>query len=380
MYKLSIFLITILFVSSCSSSKKEDKAVADTDKGIVVKNYEAQGFTVTNYKSYKTIVLHSSWDDKSPLGSFLLINKNTPLPDSLPETDYIIKTPVKSVAALSTTHIGMLHQLGLDSTITGVTDPFRIHNELINKRLEKDEIHQLGSSMAVDIEMLVNLAPDVVFKSGFAQVKQKDKQLLQSGLPVVYISEWQESTALARAEWIKVFAAFYECDSLADTLFNTIKSRYHEISKSAKQADEKPKIISGYNFKGTWYVPGGKSYMAKMIEDAGGDYIWKSDSTAGSIPLGFEAVLEQSQYADFWIGVEEETYQALLNNDERISVFKPFKEKKIYHRSKRKTEGGGNDYWENGIVRPDLVLSDLIKIFHPEILPEYQETYYGPLQ
>lgn len=378
MHRLYIgILLIFLFGCTTKNSNTSENNIPGAD---TIKNYDAKGFIIENYSHFKVITLLNPWDAHIPLGKYLLINENQELPHTHPEVDKIIRTPVKHVAALSTTHIGMLHQLGLDASIIGVTDPFRVNNPLVRSGLEKKEIHNLGGSMNVDIEKLIALSPDAIFKSGFAQVKQKDKQILQSGLPVVYISEWQEITPIARAEWLKVFGAFYEKEDFADSLFNAIRMRYELISKKANNIRVKPKVLAGYNFKGTWYMPGGQSYMARLIADAGGDYFWKDDNSTGSIPLGFETVMEKSQHADYWLGVEENTFEELLANDKRIKVFKPFIERHIYHRNKLRTPEGGNDYWESGIVRPDIVLSDFIKIIHPEILPEYETTYYDLLQ
>jgi len=251
---------------------------------------------------------------------------------------------------------------------------------LLLVRIEKGEVQNLGTSMVANHEKIFALSPDIIFKSGFNGIRSKDKVLLQSEIPVVYDIEWQETSPLARAEWIKFIGAFLGKDSLANALFENIETRYLAIKEKAQHLQERPKVLGGSNYKGTWYIPGGQSYIADLFRDAGAEYLWEKDTTTGSIPVSFEVVLERAANADYWIGVEADTRDQLLGEDSRYDHFAFYKSGNIYNNNKKVNAQGGNDYWETGIHRPDILLADLITIFHPELFPDRELEYYKRLE
>ena len=128
-------------------------------------------------------------------------------------------------------------------------------------------------------------------------------------------------------------------------------------------------------------MPAGDSYVAKYLNDAGANYLWSDDNTSGSLPLSFEVVLERAANADYWLNFSQswQSLQDLLNEDQRYTAFQAVKTGNLYNNDAQLNEYQGNDYWESGISNPDIVLSDLIKIFHPQILPKHQLVYYRKL-
>lgn len=360
-----------LLLSSCQNTKPK-KSTISTEKTELV---YAQNFTIEKGEGYTILTVLQPDNRSQVFSSYLLYSQQKP--SELYGCNYAIKVPVKSVAALSTTHIGFLDFLQETASIVGVTDPFRIFNSDVNTALKAGRIKGLGDSMNPDAEKLFLLAPDVIFKSGFGNIKAQDKRIAQANIPIAYSYSWKENTALARMEWIKFFACFYQKEMLADSLFNEVSKKYDQLKNLVKEHEgNSPSIIAGSNFKGTWYVPGGGSYIATMIKEAGGNYIFKNDSSVGSLTVSIEAIYENGKDADFWINGGEENVIRHTLSDSRMQNFGPIKSGNIYSQMLRVTPGGGNAYWETGIVHPEWVLADLVKIFHPDILPEHSMKYY----
>ena len=186
---------------------------------------------------------------------------------------------------------------------------------------------------------------------------------------------------LARAEWLRFVACFLDKDRLADSLFRQTEANYLRLKELASSAaGSAPVVMSGDNFRGSWYMPGGRSHQAQLFRDAGASYFFENDSTTGSIALGFEQVVRDFNQADIWIGASNATdLNALLAMDERYVWFKSVKNKQVYSYQGRMTADGANDYWESAVVRPDSLLADFIKLFHPELLPGHEWIYINQL-
>jgi iron complex transport system substrate-binding protein len=174
---------------------------------------------------------------------------------------------------------------------------------------------------------------------------------------------------------------FFEKSDFAQKEFRQIAKKYLEIQQIGKNIEQKPKVMVGMAQEGSWFVPGGKSYTAQFIADAGGIYPWADDTEKGGIPIDFESVLYKAQSADIWLNIVlAKNKNDLLNADSRYSAFKPFKNSEIYSYTARISENGGYDFYESAIVHPELVLADLIKIFHPKKFPEHKLYYYERLK
>jgi iron complex transport system substrate-binding protein len=206
-------------------------------------------------------------------------------------------------------------------------------------------------------------------------------KLIEAGLPVAIIAEYMESSPLGRAEWLKFMALFFNRETEAEQVFSQMVTRYNSIAKNAQKTKKKPTVFSGFGSRGTWYIPGGDSYSAKFIADAGGDYIWKDDRSTGSLNLSFEQVFDRAQSAEVWINSSQawRSVDDVTNTDRRYAKFRAVKDSKLFNPTARMNATGGNDFWEGGTANPDLVLADLFKALHPELLPNHQFVYYRPL-
>jgi len=185
---------------------------------------------------------------------------------------------------------------------------------------------------------------------------------------------------LARAEWIKFVAAFYNKEKQADSIFASVDKRYNEIKAKAATVKTKPSIMAGSNFRGTWYMPSGRNFMGKLFADAGAAYFYANDTTSGSLPLNVETVLKNFSETDIWLNCNFNSLDELVKADTKHAFFRPVKLKQVYNFNKRKLPSTANDFWESAVARPDLLLSDVIAILHPEILPGYELVYAEKLK
>ena len=339
----------------------------------------ARHFTITVHDQYKSVIVKNPWSTGDTLTSYVLYPKGTAAPN-VTWAEFTIGVPIDAVVATSSPHIGLIGLVGELDKITGVADDKYIYNAGLYERVTKGEVAQVGSLKDSNLEILLDLQPDLVMKTGYDHVRNEDDRLMKAGIPVSYNVEWMENNMLARAEWVKFIGAFFNKDQLADSIFRHIKTEYQQAIQVTANVNYRPAIMTGNNFKGTWYMPGADSYLTKLIHDAGGDYYYKNEQSVGSLPLSFEVVLDHMIDADFWIGVRAESLKELEMTDERYTLFKAFKTGNVYTFNKRISENGGNDYWETGMARPDMILKDVIKIFHPQLLPNHQLYYYKQLQ
>lgn len=292
-----------------------------------------------------------------------------------------VKKQPQSVLSSSVTHIAFLDALNKTQFITGFSQTKYIFNPKLRSRIENNDFAELNGEGDFNLEKTISLNPDVFFVSGMLGTLPQFEKLSQINIPVVEVIEWVEVHPLARAEWIKFFAAFYDEFPLADSLFNEIEKNYLAISKLTFDIKNKPLVMSGKSYRGTWYMPGGKNFSSILTNDAGGFYPYhNTDSNTNSLPLSLEKVAKDFINADVWISPGASSMKELLSEDERYREFNPIKTQQIFEANKRSLPMGANDFWETGLLRPDLLLKDLVKIFHPELLPNHNLYFYQRLE
>lgn len=375
MKNLFYFLLVLLFCACGKRSPKGENVVYEGEKLEV--SY-AEGFDIFYTDDYKIVVVYNPWGDGEIQQTYYLVADSD---IKTPSNGIKIVVPVDNIAISSCTHVEFLNLLGQLSTVQAACTPHLIYNSDIRARYVDSKIQSLGDAHNVNLEQLMHLKPDVYFAASYNQQDEQAKRLQQSGVNLVFNNEWTESSLLARAEWIKFVAAFYNKEQLADSIFAGIEKDYIEVSRIAQMADNKPAVMAGGNFKGTWYMPSGASYMARLFADAGADYFYKDEtSTSASFALNFETVLTHFHDADVWLNAPTTTLDALYQMDSRHNLFRSAREGRVYGFYGRTLPDGANDFWESAVARPDLVLKDLIWALHPKLLPEYQPIYIMKLQ
>lgn len=370
---ICISLVVLCFFNSCTSKNTNSGTVQAKDSLQLI---YAEGFAIKYYSDFKELIVYSPWVKGSVYARYYLVND---LKTQTPTDGVKVHIPIRSIAATSVTHFEFLSLLGELQTITAVCSPDIIYNQEINKRVGEGRIISLGDAFNINLEHTMKLHPDAVMMSGYNQNDPYAQRVTQAGIPVVFNNEWMETSLLARAEWIKFVAAFYNKEQIADSIFKQIDKQYTDIKTIVAKVKNKPNILIGSNFRGTWYMPSGNNFMGKLFADAGSEYFYSNDTTIGSLPLNVETVIKNFSNADIWLGCNFKSIDELLIADSKHGLFKPVKLKKVYSFNKRLLASTANDFWESAVARPDLLLKDVIAVLHPEILPDYQLVYIKKL-
>jgi iron complex transport system substrate-binding protein len=374
------FLLILLLLLGCKQNNNHQTQTDSLQNDSSDTNIRyAKGFRISHSENYTRIVINNPWgkDDKKPYAVYYLYKNDS---TNLPDEGFKLKIPIKSVVINTFSYFEFLRQLGELDKVIGVTDAHRVYNSTILQKIKDKQIQNLGDPFNPNVEKTLMLKPDVSINSAYAQQDMHSEKLLSIGIPVIYSLEWMEKSPLARAEWIKFISVFFDKEPLADSIFSEIESRYIAKTEIVKNVKSRPAVLAGDNFQDTWYVPGGKSFNSILFSDAGLDYFYKDDPESGSIGLDIESILIQFGNTDFWFGCDAGSYDELARKDKKYMLLKSVKNRQVFNNRNRTTPSGGNDYFESAIANPDLVLSDLIKAVHPELLPEAEFTYIKPLE
>ncbi len=381
-----IFLIN--FVSSCSNQPSDQtlgqSEIRSDSLGSKIQAKKlikyAQNIDIQDFGLYQLLTIYNSSKETQDSLQYVLINKNQPKPKHFTDNQ-IITIPIKDVICLSGTQVGMIDEMGQIKSVIGITNKNYVANPVIQQRVSEGKTLEVGEANMLNEELILSLNPDVILvSSGIGNSMPILEKMQKLGIKILVTADWLENTPLGRAEWLKLIGILYNSKNEAERKFKKIEANYLMLTQQVKHLP-KPTVITDVPYKGTWYLPAGESYMAHFLADAGADYYKKSTKGTGSIPTDFEEIYSQNLKADFWINLgHTESKEMMLNTDRKLADFKAFQEDKLYSYHRRKTETGAYEYFESSITKPDVVLADLIKIFHPEILPNHTFYYYKKLK
>jgi iron complex transport system substrate-binding protein len=311
--------------------------------------------------------------------SYLLIPKGEPVPAHASDVQ-VIQIPLTKIVCTSTTHIPLLDYLHETEALVGFPTTDYISSEKMRQRIDAGDVTDLGVDKGMNLEVLFSLQPELVMSYTMTSDLGQLKKINELGIPVVINAEYLEEHPLGRAEWIKFMALFFGKEKVADSVFNLIEHEYLATQQLAATATTRPHVMSGIVYGDAWFMPAGKNYAATLLRDAGTHYLWGETESNGFLELSFESVYEKANQADLWIGVGSFASLAEIEAAEsRYALFKPFKTKQVYSYNARKGAKGGSEFLELGYLRPDLILKDLVKISHPELLPEYDLFFHRKL-
>ena len=368
------FLIVSLFVQCKKENQHEIKS------GIKNEISYAKGLEIYKYEGFSILKITKPWPGAKENFTYVLQEKNGIVPDSLKQFT-IIPIPLKSIVVTSTTHIPALEMLGVENSLVGFPNTDYISSEKTRKLIDSGKVREVGTNETLNTEVLIDMAPDLIVSFGLNNNNPTIDNLQKSGLKVIYNGDWTEQSPLGKAEWIKFFGALYGLDTKANSIFSEIAKEYTATLALAKKAMAKPTVMCGAMYQDQWYVPQGESWAALFMKDAQANYLWADSKGTGSLSLPFETVLDKAQNADYWIAPGDfSSLKEMNESNPHYKEFTAFKNKKVYSYSAKKGARGGILYFELSPTRPDWVLKDLIKILHPELLPNHELFFFQKLK
>ena len=306
---------------------------------------------------------------------YLLVPRDAAIPENLPE-GIVLRTPLQRIVACQSVHAALLCDLGAGETIVGLCDTDYIIDSRLQSLLRSGQAREMGASYAPDAERLAATRPEAIITSPIEGVSLQP--LAQLGVPVIACADYMERSALGRAEWMKFFGLLTGTSVRADSLFSVVSAAYDSLSTAAHQAAKRPRYISDRAQGSTWLMPGSDSFLAKLYADAGADYVFKDKKGAGSVSLPLETVVAKGNEPDIWLikyGAKQSlSYDTLASELTAYRSLRPWRERRIFVCNTLAVP-----YYEETPFRPDLLLRDMVKIFHPEVLPHHHLRYYAPL-
>ena len=344
----------------------------------------AERFSVEYFSHYKVVTI--TLLDGVTTYRYLLLQCGTPLPEAHGDAQ-VIEVPVSTVVTTSTADLPHLVELDVVDRLAGHDELDYVSSREIRARIEAGEVVEVGHESRLNLEVLLDVNPDVLFTTGLGGFDKDMSDLFAgTGIRVVRNPSFLESRPLGSAEWIVFTSLFFNREDRAAEVFAEIAKGYAEVAARARGVTERPSVFAGAPLGDVWYVPGGKSFVAQLVADAGGRYLWADLPKAGTVPLAVESVYELALGADFWLqpGIWS-TLEDIAAADERLIALSAVTEGRVYANDKRMNglgeQGvGGNDYWESGALRPDLVLADLLKVLHPELVPEHELYFHRRIE
>jgi len=336
------------------------------------------GFSFDYHNNYKVVTVSNPWQGAQESFQYVLVQCGTPAPEGVEGT--VIEVPVQSLVALSTTYLPHLVSLDLIDRLVGLDSLLWATTPEIVSLIEAGKIAEVGNGASVNVEQVLEMDPGLVMAYGIG-VPEWDAHplLLEAGIPTALNGDFVEQDPMGRTEWMKFVAAFFNKEGEADRLFAEVVDSYNATAALAAGVENRPTVFLSSVYDGTWWMPGGGSYTARLLVDAGADYLWADSGAVGSDPVDFETVFEIAGEADFWINPDNAFWNSqadALESDERYAEFAAVTNGRLYNNNAQVNVNGGNAFYESGAAHPEVVLMDLVKIFHPGLLPDHQLVYY----
>ncbi len=388
---LALFiLIASLLPASALDGNLTDGCVEDYSADVdyfpdKVEILDASKFTVEYFNSYKVLSVADAFDG-APGFTYVLVQCGTPAPSpaDFPEGTQFIEVPAADLITLSTTQLPALSQLDLLEHLVGVDSGFYISNPEVARLIADGEVAEVGFGAEINIELVLELQPQLVMSYGYNPATDAHPVLLEAGIFTALDASWRELSPLGRAEWLKFTALFYNREAQASAIYQDIAAQYEAVKAAAAvAADDRPHVLinSFLGYADAWFIPGGETYVGRLIRDAGGDLLLAEAGSATSQGLSFEVAYEGGFDADIWLVETFGIYSGadLLALDSRFGDFAAFQSGDVWNNNRDENANGGNNYYEAGVTNPHLVLADLVAIFHPDLMPAHEFAFYQRL-
>ena len=366
--RLILLLLTALLLSSCGGHTTRQQEDGDT----LCLKYSAL-LTIVRHTDYTKVDIKDPWKSGRILHTYVLVPRGNSLPDNLPHGT-VVRTPVQRAAVFTTVHCSLLTMLECSDAIVAVADLKYIKIPDIHERVRQGKVADCGEGLNPVVEKIMDVRPEVIMLSPFENSGGYGK-VEDIGIPLIECAEYMENTPLGRAEWMKFYGLLTGREQQTDSLFAIVDSSYHALKEQSRRVGTGRSVLVDKMVGSVWYVPGGRSTIGQMITDAGGRYPWASDEHSGSLSLPFETVLEQGGEADVWLyrysGDHQTTRRELLSEHRGYDQLRAYRQKQVYACNVELTP-----FYEETPFRPDYLLSDFIRILHPELTSLSPLRYY----
>ena len=376
MKQISFFLtlwVTVLLLSACGG---KNSTASGSAQGDTIPLHYSSNLSLIDYEDYIVAQLRNPWDTAKILHTYVLVDKNQPLPQELPQGT-LVRTPLSKAIIYSSVHCSLLKDFGALNSIGGVCDLKYIKLPEIEEGCRNGTIADVGDGMNPNIEKIIDLHPDAILLSPFENSGGYGR-VEKLNVPIIECADYMETSSLGRAEWMRFYGLLFGKKTEADAMFASIERNYKDLQELVKPISFAPSVMCDLKTSSTWYTPGGNSTIAKLYSDAGANYIFREDTHSGSLPYPFEVIFEKGQQTDFWLirynQPVDKTYGELEKEFAPYAGFRPFKERNIYGCNTNRVP-----FYEETPFHPDWLLKDLIKIFHPSLLEGYELRYYNKL-
>lgn len=367
MQKIIYTLLLVVLMASCRTGDTGDKGLGANDSVVT----EAKLLSITRHEGYTRVDIADPWNKGKTLHTYVLVPRDKEMPANVPQGT-VVRTPVRNVLVYSSVHSSVLRELGAGDAVRGVCDAQYFNDSIIAAGLKSGTITDCGNSMQPSVEKVITMKPDAILLSPYQDATYG--QIMKLGVPIVECADYMEYTPLGRAEWIKFYGELVGNVSLADSIYNQVVTDYNKVKDMVSSKNlKKPMVLTENLISGIWNVPGGQSYMAQFIKDAGGEYPWSDDQNTGSLTLDFNQVLAKAQNADYWL-LKSPAVHSLADlkasywlNDQ----FEAFKKGNVYV-----CDTNVSHFFDRFPFHPEVLLQEYFKIFHPEVTTANQLQFF----
>ncbi len=375
------FCFTATLIISCTGRKNNStESIEPKSEGIVT---IAERFSLNKTDSCTILTINNPWQGAAGIKHvYYLINKDNEAPLKV-DTSEVIYVPVQKIICLSTTHVAMVAALDERNTIAGVSGTGYIFDEKIAALIKAGLISDIGYESGLNNELIISISPDLIMLYGIgSESVGYVGKIRELGTPALFNADYLEEDPLGKAEWIKLFGALFCKEKMADSIFTSVVTSYDQIKEYVRlNAGERPDVLLGLPFRDAWYISPGNSYISRLIQDAGGTYLWHDTESSVSMPYGLEDVFLRSLEADYWLNTGAAGSKNDISSiDQRLKNLPCFINGNLYNNNKRISPEGGNDYWESGALYPNLILKDIATILHPELFKDRELFYYRKIE
>ncbi|QFQ13457.1 ABC transporter substrate-binding protein [Pseudoprevotella muciniphila] len=359
----SILIFLSLALVTLTNSCKDVSNTAQDNKGDTLRLRHSELLQIVRHEGYTEVIVKDAWHKDKVLHRYNLIAYTDSIPKDMP-TGTVVRTPLKRSITFSSVHASLLHELGKTGSVCGICDCNYILSDTLKNLISSGKMTDMGQSLQPNIERIIASNADALLVSPFENNTYGPIEKLN--IPIIECADYMETSPLGRAEWVILFGMLYDCEALADSMFKEIETSYNSWKEKAARTTSRPTLIVDKKTGPVWYMPGGRSTMGRLYEDAGCRYVFADLRESGSVSLNFETVFSKASDADLWLmkygSPKDLTYRSLLTDDKRYAEFKAFKTRHIYGCNTLNVA-----FFEETPFHPERVLKEVVAIAHPEL-------------